>query len=88
MQRPSTCRLGQGSIPVPSVFEKVLHDLRFHTSGAGLPPPVRGEWACLVVTHPWWIRYELKAALSATTFNKHARSRLDIRTEHLRESVT
>ena len=43
MQRPSTSRLEPGSIPVPSTSEKALHDLRSHTSGAGLPPPARGE---------------------------------------------
>ena len=45
VQRPSTSRQGPCSIPVPSTSEKALHDLRSHTSGAGLPPPVRGEVA-------------------------------------------
>ena len=43
--RPSTSRLDPGCIPVPSTSEKALHDLRSHTSGASLPPPVRGRGA-------------------------------------------
>ena len=43
--RPSASRLDPCSIPVPSTSEKALHDLRSHTSGAGLLPNVRGELA-------------------------------------------
>jgi hypothetical protein len=37
---------------------------------------------------PCWGRYGLWAGLSATTFDKQARSLLDTLAEHLRESVT
>ena len=45
VQRPSASRLEPCSIPVPSTSEKALHGLSSHTSGAGLPPPVRGGLA-------------------------------------------
>ena len=45
------------------------------------------SWHGAVEEHPWWSTYELSAVLGATTFNKQARSGLDTRTEHLRESV-
>ena len=44
--------------------------------------------AWLVGEHPWWSRYELEAALGATTFDKQASAGLGAYTERLRESVT
>ena len=52
MPRPSTSRLYPGCIPVPSTSEKALHDLRSHTSGGSLPPPVRASWRGAVGEQP------------------------------------